>query len=73
VGEFIEEEQLTIDALKTLIPAVLDNAGYKIQAMRMRAEILAGDGLKRAATILGQSLQESISLRQESRVELAIK
>jgi len=73
VGEFIEEEQLTVDALKIVIPAVLDNAGYKIQAMQMRAEILAGDGLKRAATILLQSLQEAISLREESRVELAIK
>ena len=42
-------------------------------APTLKAEILAGDGLKRAATILLQSLQEAISLREESRVELAIK
>jgi zeaxanthin glucosyltransferase len=72
VGEFIEEDQLTEDSLRSLILTVLDDPNYRIRAMQMKDEILAGNGLERAATILGQSLSEAIRMSEEAQEELAL-
>jgi zeaxanthin glucosyltransferase len=72
VGEFIEEEQLTEDALRSLILTVLDDPNYGIRAMQMKDEILAGNGLERAATILGESLREAVRLNKEAQEALVL-
>jgi MGT family glycosyltransferase len=69
-GERLSFKRLRADRLRTLVKKVLEEERYRLQARRLMLEIKRTNGVKRAADVIAQVLQEQRPVLRAAAVSI---